>query len=89
VKIGWKERFKKEILEALRMGPRTTPQIYRILKRKWPKYCDDTEKCTHYKFTGTRQPEWKHKVRWIQHTMQREFLIYLDKGTNEWKIVEW
>ncbi|GAI35077.1 unnamed protein product, partial [marine sediment metagenome] len=65
-----------------------TQQIYRIIKRNCPEYCDNSEKCTHYKLTGTRQPEWKHKIRWVQHKMQKEFLIYLDKGTGEWKIVE-
>jgi hypothetical protein len=88
VKSGWKKQFREKILQALRKGPKTTPQIYRILKRNCPEYCDNSEKCTHFKLTGTRQPEWKHKVRGVQHEMQKEFLIYLDKATGTWKIVE-
>lgn len=88
MKSGWNKMFRKKILGALRNGPKTTPQIYRILKRECSEYCDDSEKCTHYGVTPTRQPEWKHRVRSVQNAMQKEFLIYSDKGTKTWKIVE-
>ena len=81
------KRFKEEILRALREGPKTTPQLYKIIKQRCPKYCNDNEKCTH-KFIGTRQPEWKHRFRSIQSVMQKEFLIYLDKGTGAWKLAD-
>jgi hypothetical protein len=88
MKTGWEKRFKAEILKALREGPKTTPQIYRILKRNCSEYCNNSEKCTHFKLTGVRQPEWQHKMRGVQHKMQEEFLIYLDKGIHTWKIAE-
>lgn len=88
MKFKWSKRFREEILKALQDGPKTTPQLYKILKQRCPEYCDDSERCTHYKLTGTRQPEWKHRVRGIQNAMQKEFLIYLDKENGVWRIVE-
>ncbi|MBA7622764.1 hypothetical protein ES703_30150 [subsurface metagenome] len=74
--------FREEILRALRDGPKTTHQIYGILKRECPKYCNDTKK--HF---GSRLM-WKHRVNNLMYSMQKELLIYLDKGANVWRIVE-
>jgi spore coat protein CotF len=80
--------FRKEILQALKQGKKTTAQLYEVLKRRCPEHCDDREKCTHYAVTKTYQPEWKHQARRVLDSMQKEFLIYYDKLDRKWKIVE-
>lgn len=82
------KQFREEILKAIRGGPKTTHQLYKIIKKRCPEYCNDREKCTHYAMIHTQQPEWKHRVRCVQNALQKEFLIYFDKGPGTWKIVE-
>ena len=82
------KRFRKEILKALRSGSKTTLQLYKIIKKKCPEHCDDSKVCTHYVVSRIRQPEWKHKLRMVQGSMQKEFLIYCNKGSGKWEIVE-
>ena len=74
--------FREEILKALRDGSKTATQIYGILKRKYPRQCDDTQKQSYGKI------KWKHRVSNLLNKMQREFIIYRDPLTKEWKIVE-
>ncbi len=81
------KRFRGEILRALRDSPKTTPQLYKIIKKRCPGYCNDHEKCTHYAVTPTHQPEWKHRLRCVQNVMQKEFLIYCNKKSG-WEIVK-
>lgn len=81
------KRFKKEILKALRTGPKTTVQLYKIIKQKCPKYCDDRVK--YITMGGHKpEPEWKHGARCVQNSMQKDFLIYHNVGSGKWEIVE-
>jgi len=75
--------FIEEILKALRKNPKTTIQLYKIIKQKCPKYCDDSEICTCYTITPSRQPEWKHRVRCVQNSMQKDFFIYNNKESGK------
>jgi hypothetical protein len=80
--------FRAEIVRALKTDPKTTVQLYDLLKKKYPKYCDDTEICSHYALTPTKQPEWKHAVRCLLDSMKKGFLIYYDQFGKEWKVAE-
>ena len=73
--------IQKEILKILNKGSKTVEQIYAIIKKKYPHYCDDTKK--HF---GTRL-KWKYEVSNILQDMQKN-LIWLDKYENKWKIVK-
>lgn len=77
-----KKLFQEEILRVLKKSPKKTQLIFRALNKKHPQYCDNSQ--NHF---GTR-PKWKHDTSILLHNMQKEFLIYLDKGTNLWKIVK-
>jgi hypothetical protein len=65
----------------LQDSPKTALQIHGILKRKYPQYCDDTKQ-------SYGKIKWKHDVSNLLNMMQKEFLIYLDHSTKEWKLAE-
>jgi hypothetical protein len=80
-------RFRTELFKALKGGPKTTVQLYKVLKKNLPDDCDDGVK---YKTMGGRkpEPEWKHRARSVLNSLQSEFIIYNDKVSRDWKIVE-
>lgn len=50
--------------------PKSTPQIYDLVRRKIPQLCRDQPRCE----TNPRRPEWHHQVRWalldLKHAKQ-------------------
>jgi hypothetical protein len=73
--------FREEILLALQDGPKNASKIHGIIKTKYPQYCVDTKR-------SYGKIKWKHDVSNLLNLMQKEFLIYLDPSTKEWKLVE-
>lgn len=87
VRIG-RRKFREAILQELKEGEMTTRALYRQVKSTYRSYCDDRERCLHYKSQGARQPEWKHEVRRVPHELKMEALIERSKGTGKWKLQE-
>lgn len=63
--------FESLILSALRSGPKTTKELYRIAEARQPESCR-TGPCTCHHRVKNAQPEWRHRLRVDQQTLKND-----------------
>jgi len=69
--------FEELIISALGNGPKTTPQLYDVARKRQPGDCTKTA-CTHR--TKVTDFEWQHELRREQQLLKKDGQIELKNG---------
>ena len=78
------QKFKKGIVEILKVEPKATSEILKI-KVMYPDDCDDSVRCIH-KNVDYGRPEWEHIVRSAQQALKKSNIIDLNQGSKKWEL---
>jgi len=77
-----RKTFRSTVRDQLEEnGPMTTQKLYSRMEDMHPGLCDDSISCTH---GNSKQPEWKHQMRWAQQDLKHDGQIEYDG--NRWRL---
>jgi len=83
-----RQNCKKIILKKLEKKSSTIAQIYELVKVQLDSFCDDSIKCVCGK-KGSKQPEWKHQIRWALSDLKEEKMIFLHKKSGRYESIKY
>jgi len=79
------QKFKEEIVNILKIGPKTTSEILSKIKDLYPEECNDMVRCIH-KNVDYGRPEWEHIVRSAQQALKKSNIIELNRKAKKWEL---
>lgn len=70
------------------MGNTPIENVYRLVKAKYPRYCDDSYLCSKNCSSIHQQPEWKHTVRSARNNLKVAFgVVFSGSHRGHWKFL--
>ena len=69
-------------------GTFNTKEIYEVVKKNYPEFCNDDFLCIDHCKGGGNQPEWQHRVRGVLHNLKNKSDRVRKSGNHgEWDFI--